>query len=48
MFGKVLEYGYVAWSYVKGPFAYATDFAARRPKTTVAVFLASHIARFWL
>jgi hypothetical protein len=48
MFGKVLEYGYVALSYLKGPFSYAVNFAATKPRTTVAIFIGTHVARFFL
>lgn len=45
MVGKVLEYGYVAWSYVKGPFSYVVNFTRNHPKTALAIFAASHVIR---
>ena len=42
---KVLEYGYVAWTYLKGPFAYVVDFTRRHPKTTLAIVVVSHVVR---
>jgi hypothetical protein len=45
---KAIEYGYVAWTYVKGPFAYVVNFTRNHPKTTLVIFLASHVVRGWL
>jgi hypothetical protein len=42
---KILEYGYVAWTYVQGPFSAVVAFVAARPKTSVAIFIASHALR---
>lgn len=42
---KILEYGYVAWSYIKGPFAYVVSFTSNHPKTTLAIVIASHVVR---
>lgn len=46
--GKVLEYGYVAWTYLKGPFAYVVGFTRRHPKTTLAIVAVSHVVRGFL
>ena len=42
---KAIEYGYVAWSYIKGPFAYVVNFTRNHPKTTLAIVVASHVLR---
>lgn len=45
---RIKEYASLVWPYLKGPFAYVVNFTRNHPKTTLAVFLATHIARGWL
>lgn len=46
-FSAALEYLYVGYTYVKGPFAWAVGFVRSNPKTSLALFVASHAVR-WL
>jgi hypothetical protein len=44
---KVLEYGYVAWTYVRGPFRFVVNFISDHPKSALAIAFASHVVRSW-